>query len=62
MEDLIIIVIVVLIITAALAYIIKKKKKGARCIGCPSAGACSMKSSGSGCCSSCGSEQEHTEE
>ena len=54
-------VIAVLIVAAALggaiAYIIRAKKRGARCIGCPSAGCCSKahrKDEGSGGSEDCG--------
>ena len=59
MEDLIVVAILVLAIGAAVVYIIKEKKKGTKCIGCPAAGACSMKAAG-GC--SCCSDSERTEE
>ncbi len=41
MENMILIFVLFGIIGAALMYLIKEKKKGTRCIGCPSAGACS---------------------
>ena len=41
MTDFIVIGIVLLIVGTAVVYMIKEKKKGVKCIGCPSAGACS---------------------
>lgn len=41
MADIIIIAVVVLAVYLAMRYIIREKKKGAKCIGCPSAGTCS---------------------
>lgn len=46
MTDIIIIMIVVVIVGTAVAYIVKEKKRGAKCIGCPSAGECAYKRSG----------------
>ena len=48
MENFIVLLIIVALVGFALAYIIKEKKKGARCIGCSSAGTCAHKSK---CCS-----------
>ncbi len=42
--DFIVIGLVVFIVGSALAYIRKEKKKGVRCIGCPHAGSCAMRS------------------
>lgn len=50
MADIIVVGVVFLLVAAALWYIRKQKKKGARCIGCPSAGTCGKtKDSGCGC-------------
>lgn len=46
MGNLIIIVILVVLVGLAIFYIWKEKKKGARCIGCPSAGCCRKKECG----------------
>ncbi len=54
MTDFIVIAILFLILGAAVFYIIKAKRKGARCIGCPSAGQCAACRQGKG--SSEGSE------
>ncbi|MCI7321957.1 MAG: FeoB-associated Cys-rich membrane protein [Lachnospiraceae bacterium] len=43
MDDLIVVGILLIIVGIAVFYIWKEKKKGARCIGCPSAGCCSGK-------------------
>ncbi len=40
MIDAIIILIVLMILGTAIWYIRRQKKKGAKCIGCPYAGAC----------------------
>lgn len=56
MENFIVGLIIVVIIGAAIAYIVKEKKKGAKCIGCPMAGACASKNNGfaeGGCSESC---------
>ncbi len=47
MENLIVVGILLILIGAATFYMCKEKKKGARCIGCPSAGCCSGKGYGS---------------
>lgn len=46
MENLIVVGILVVLVGAAVLYIWKEKKKGARCIGCSSAGCCSGKGCG----------------
>jgi len=43
-------------IGGAAAYIAKAKKSGAKCIGCPSDGACAQK--GSASCCGCHSEKQ----
>ena len=40
MADIIAVGIIVLIVVLAVRHIYKEKKRGARCIGCPSAGTC----------------------
>lgn len=40
MEDFIIVVILLVLVGAAIFCIRREKKKGAKCIGCPSAGNC----------------------
>lgn len=40
MGNLVIIGIVAVLVTAAVRSIVKAKKRGAKCIGCPSSGAC----------------------
>lgn len=35
--------IILMLIAAAVLYIYKEKKRGAKCIGCPSAGACASR-------------------
>lgn len=52
MENIILILTVLVIVGLAAWYIIKEKKRGARCIGCPSAGKCSKGSCG-GCGGNC---------
>lgn len=64
MEDFLIIAILAVVLGGAIAYIIKAKKSGAKCIGCPAAGACGKtKSAGScgGCISCNGSDGEEKE-
>ena len=56
MADILVIAAIALILAAAAGYIITAKKKGAKCIGCPSAGSCSAKSCG-GCSCSCGTKK-----
>ena len=51
MTDLILVVVIGAIVGGVIAYIRSQKKKGAVCIGCPHAGNCSGKCSGSGGCS-----------
>ncbi len=46
MGDLVVVGILVVLVGAAVRCIWKEKKKGNRCIGCPSAGCCSVKKSG----------------
>lgn len=41
-KDVIVVLIILAIIGAAIAYIVRAKKKGAKCIGCPASGCCSM--------------------
>lgn len=43
MGNVIVIGILLVLVGAALLYIKKEKKRGAKCIGCPSAGCCSSK-------------------
>lgn len=51
MADFLIVVILLVIVGGAVAYIVKQKKQGAKCIGCPSAAACSHKCEVcGGCC------------
>ncbi len=40
MNDIIVLGIIIAILGAAVGYIIWKKKKGAKCVGCSSAGNC----------------------
>lgn len=54
MTDLIVVVVIALIVGCAAWYIIRQKKKGAKCIGCPYANACS------GHCNSKDNTAEHT--
>ena len=66
MIDIIVILIILAIVGAAIGYIVKAKKKGAKCIGCPAAGCCSMKSSKDaaetdGMCCGCGLSQDEQE-
>ena len=46
--DIVILVVLAILLGGALLYIRKEKKRGVRCIGCPSAGACSKQKNG-GC-------------
>lgn len=59
MANLLVAGILLLAVGAAVAYIIKAKKSGTKCIGCPSGGCCSKKSScHEGCaCGSHGTEK-----
>ena len=41
MANVIVIGILLVLVGVALVYIKKEKKRGAKCIGCPSAGCCS---------------------
>lgn len=45
--------ILIIIVGIAVGYLVKAKKSGAKCIGCPSGGTCSSKSSSHTECS-CG--------
>jgi len=56
MTDFILAAILLVMIGGAAAYIAKAKKSGAKCIGCPSDGACAQK--GSASCCGCHSEKQ----
>lgn len=43
MVDIILVMVIAVILVLAITYIRKEKKRGARCIGCPTAGACGGK-------------------
>ena len=43
MDDLILCIVLVLIIGFGIFYIVRAKRRGAKCIGCPHAGACGNK-------------------
>lgn len=45
MGDIIVIGILLVLVGTALFYIRREKKRGAKCIGCPSAGCCTSKCS-----------------
>jgi hypothetical protein len=50
MADIIIGLIIVAMVGLAIRYIYKAKKSGVKCIGCPNAGTCGSKNTGScGC-------------
>lgn len=59
MANLLVAGILLLAVGVAVAYIVKAKKSGTKCIGCPSGGCCSKKSScHEGCaCGSHGTEE-----